>query len=151
MRISTGGFTLRMDLIKLIVIVLSIAKLVSSQASAPRQFVQRCNQETLKYFRDSVKFHLYPTRDTWVRACDDEYANYKGCCDTEGLRDLMKKFVMSDALRWNNALTKVHIFEKEVIKNNAALKTKIDSLIPAFTQAVEKKQIDPAVLDSAQF
>jgi hypothetical protein len=151
MHSSTGRTSVKMDLVKLILTVVSMAQFVTSQASAPRQFVPRCNLETLKYFRDSVKFHLYPTRDTWVRACDDEYANYKGCCDTESLRDLMKKFVMSDALRWNNALTKVNIFESEVIKNTAALKAKIDSLIPVFSKAVENKQIDPNVLDSAQY
>ncbi len=75
---------------------MSLVALVSSQIKRP---VPKCNLETLKYFKDSVKFHVYPSRETKSLACNDEIANYMGCCETESLRELMKKIVKSDALR----------------------------------------------------
>lgn len=134
-----------------IFLLLSLASLAVSQSSAPRVAVQRCNKVILGYFRDTIKFHEYPIIDTWVRACDDEYANYKGCCDTDSLREMMKKFVMSDALRWNNALVKVNLFDKEVVKNSAALKAKIDKFRPELQKRVEAKTLNSSVVDSANY
>ena len=132
-------------------ILLVLAATTLSQASIPKSAQTRCNKVTLKYFRDSVKFHEYPIRDTWVRACDDEYANYKGCCETESLRELMKKFVMSDALRWNNALLKVGIFEKEVVKNSAQLKTKIEAILPGLKKLTETRKELTTIFESAEY
>lgn len=134
-----------------LLILWALAASTLSQASLPKSAQTRCNKVTLKYFRDSVKFHEYPTRDTWVRACDDEYANYKGCCDTESLRELMKKFVMSDALRWNNALVKVGVFEKEVVKNFVQLKTKIDGFLPGLKKAAETNKALATISESAEY
>lgn len=134
-----------------ILILLSLVSISQTQMSAPKSTQTRCNKVILKYFRDSVKFHEFPMRDTWVRACDDEYANYKGCCDTESLRELMKKFVMSDALRWNNALTRVGVFEQEVVKNSVQLKTKIDAILENLKTAVKNQKELTGLLETAQY
>ena len=127
-----------------IVVLLLILCFVKKAAS------QSCNRENLRYFQDSIKFHLRPTIEANWHACQDEFSKYRSCCETESLKDYMQKAVEADALRWNNALKTVHIFRSEIINNLDALVTKVKELFPLIDPAVRESRVKQIGFDSAK-
>lgn len=107
-----------------------------------------CNQETLAYFQDSIKVHLKPTSESYSKACQDEFAKYQTCCETESLRDFIEKVVESDSLRWNNALKNVYLFKKEVLANKDIFVKKINELYNQVDAAVRDGRVKQVAFDS---
>ncbi len=128
----------------------SFVLLVFGLVLVSRVSSQYCIRENLDYFQDGIKIHIKPTKEANMVACNDEFAKYNTCCESESLKDFIEKGVEADALRWNNALKKIHIFRKEVIEKRDIMIPKIAELFKSLEQAVREGRVKQIGYDAAK-
>lgn len=99
--------------------------------------MNRCIPERLEYFHSSIEFHRKLTLELSPDSCKDEFTSHNTCCNSENLRDYMKKVIEAEGLRWNNALRAVHKFKEEVLTFREEIKRKAEEFEKSMETAVK--------------